>query len=604
MLRRGAKPDSHHAGTGRPVIFRAIELNDPEILTILLHSGADHSSKSGTHGETPFLWAVGQGSLPCVEALAKVADVSAQDEAGQNALSIAIVRGRPDVARTLLRMTENGVGSADDEGLTPLHHAVRAGSDEMVEILLRENGVDPECADKHGLPPLVHGVLCNHSKVVVTLLGVPEVQRRIREGSDGSILCQAVERDHLGLVRSLLDLDWFDPNWQDKEGYSPLHRAVMASEHLPVLDPEFRSPSGGIPSAQVLSLLLDRGVNVNAIDRNGWTALMHACDIKEWEDLEYLGGRNNDHTRGQRVRLLLAAPGIDLNIVSNRERKDLQRAGGGTAFSKAVFSDNWCHMELLMNSDGPISFLSVPNELGMTAAHHLAMCSRWEQWREEPHLKFFNMQNPLTVDLDCRDKLGRTPIFFASLHDEAWKLMSAGASINITDHEGWFPTHYSAVGCPPGTLAKRGNVDINCRGPFGLTPFHMALRMDWLDDNSCWLDLVPGLDVNSKDDFGNSPVDHAAKQAVRVEQVYGCESRCLESCKEMLASLLDHPNLDTMWDGREVDEIIAQWKGLLSDGGESRAEDQIVQQCAERLKELTLYKTLKPLFYEDDYLAL
>lgn len=581
LLKRGAKPGSLHTDTGRPVIFRSIERGDPEILKSLLDSGADHACRFGTNRDTPFLLAVRQGILSCVETLIKVADISAVDEAERNALSIAIVHGHTMIARTLLRVTEISIGCVDNEGMTPLHHAAREGYDELVDILFAEKRVDAFCVDSSGLSPLKYGVLRGHYRFVATLLQEPAVKRRLRDSSDRSLLCWAIERDDIAGVEALLDFDLIDPNWQDEEGYSPLHRAVMGNEWLPKAS-YCEQRFNGVPSTQVLQLLLDRDVNVNAVDRDGWTALMHACNMgpywlcaDEWTQDDF------DENRGKRVQLLLAAPGVDVNVVSKGGKH-----GGETAVAKAVRQDDFSHFDLLLSSGAS---LNVPNELGMTAVHKIAL---WNQYSEIGLLERRVIEHP-TADLECRDRLGRTPIFFAAIHGDSSLFARLGASVNTTDHEGWFPAHYSAV-CPYPEDPNLGGGRINRKGPFGLTPFHMALRMDWREFGygaQQWMDFKE-LDVNSKDDFGNTPIDQAAKQAVRLEKVYGRESVCLMNCRDTLGLLLKHPNIDAQWVCKTVDEIVARWKVLLSDGSASSAEDLIVQQCADRLKELTMYKTL------------
>lgn len=132
--------NSRHERSGQPVISTAIELDQPKIVQSLLDAGANRECRCGTDGETPLLWAARLGSLSCVEILALVADVSAVDNAGRNALSISIIHGHTMVAKTLLRVRNLSIDGVDHEGLTPLHHAAREGNREVHEAILARNG--------------------------------------------------------------------------------------------------------------------------------------------------------------------------------------------------------------------------------------------------------------------------------------------------------------------------------------------------------------------------------------------------------------------------------------------------------------------------------
>lgn len=168
---------------------------------------------------------------------------------------------------------------------TPLHIAVFNGLESMVEFLLTQ-GADPNVVEPdppNGIPadtPLqtaLSGVIQIQNGFIietVPILSEGVVRRLLISGANPNTLTHdgmnaLLQAAHLGLpaiVHAILDTDMIDINSRDATGGTALHVAVA------------RAAGGG--SFKVAELLLARGIDVNAIDTQGQTALFHAITEK------------------------------------------------------------------------------------------------------------------------------------------------------------------------------------------------------------------------------------------------------------------------------------------------------------------------------------
>ncbi len=142
---------------GHTPLFYAILYNEPEVARILLENGALPNVRSrGTcwevKGSTPLQHAVNrrEPNRALVELLlAHGADVLAQDDAGDNALTYAIRSFTPLEIQRLLLVAGAEPNQQNRYGETPLLFSSREGQSETVRLLL-EFGAHPDIPDKSG----------------------------------------------------------------------------------------------------------------------------------------------------------------------------------------------------------------------------------------------------------------------------------------------------------------------------------------------------------------------------------------------------------------------------------------------------------------------
>ncbi|XP_047455020.1 B-cell lymphoma 3 protein homolog [Mugil cephalus] len=218
--------------------------------------------------------------------LAGITLATRQDEDGDTALHIAVVKGELAFVSKLIQLlllAHNGVDIYNNLRQTPLHLAVITEQTNMVEALLRA-GADPAALDRNGQTAL--HLCCEYGQrdclsVVLSLSSSP-LCLEIRNFGGLSPLHLAVLQGRQDLAKMLLEAG-ADINAMDfKSGQSPLMHAVESN------------------NPDMVHFLIENGCDVNSQSYSGNTALHSAC------------GRGQVDT----VRLLLKS-GADSSIKNN-----------------------------------------------------------------------------------------------------------------------------------------------------------------------------------------------------------------------------------------------------------------------------------------------
>jgi ankyrin repeat protein len=184
---------------------------------------------------------------------------------------------------------------------------------------LASNGYNPDTADKHGLTPLTYAAWKGHTEVVAYLLSCG-VDSMPFDHFGVSPIHKAAAFGHLGVMQALLapratgssDTDFtqqhspgVSPNLKTKEPQAPpeyeAQSLLQSPLHLAVFSTWAVSAAG---RAEVVRLLLEKGANVNARDREGETPLHYAARTKEWGIVRslVLAGADTQATNGRGKR--------------------------------------------------------------------------------------------------------------------------------------------------------------------------------------------------------------------------------------------------------------------------------------------------------------
>jgi len=275
------------AGQGGALINAAKE-GDLKQVQELVDKGADVDAKND-YGKTALMEAADKGHLEVVKLLLnKGADVNARQKEGGTALTWAALSGRVEVVKLLL---EKGA-EFDVRGqniLTALFLSAARGPLEMVK-LLQEKGVDINAG--HGRA-LINAVDGGNVQVVKLLLnGGADVNTK--DDSKTTVLMNAVGKGRLEITNLLLDKG-ADVNASDNSHTTSLIYAVGG--HFELLNmlrykgadnPNITAfmnivGKGALPKdtigkdrLTIVSLLLDKGADVNVRDKWGRTALKFA----------------------------------------------------------------------------------------------------------------------------------------------------------------------------------------------------------------------------------------------------------------------------------------------------------------------------------------
>ena len=175
---------------------------------------------------------------------------------GPPALYYAALHGRDEVAKELIRWKAN-VNHRDNTGETALHGAAFYGHKEIAEILIN-NGASVNTKNNEGITPLMAATERGYYDMIelLTAKGV-EVNARDRHGATALNKATAAgcEYPNQSMVVAALLVSNADPKLPDNKGTTPLHLvAANACE-------------------EQLRLLLDKHVEINAQDADGWTPL-------------------------------------------------------------------------------------------------------------------------------------------------------------------------------------------------------------------------------------------------------------------------------------------------------------------------------------------
>ncbi|MFF2011870.1 ankyrin repeat domain-containing protein [Streptomyces sp. NPDC058195] len=168
--------------------------------------------------------------------------------------------GHPDRVRAAI---EGGarVDCRDEELRTPLLLAVHGDHVEAARLLVAA-GADPDAQDRREESPwLATGVTGSVRMLHVLLPAGPDLTLRNRFG--GIVLIPASERGHAAYVRELLRLTGIDVDHVNRLGWTALLEAVILGD-------------GGRAHQEVVELLLAAGADADLPDGDGTTSLEHA----------------------------------------------------------------------------------------------------------------------------------------------------------------------------------------------------------------------------------------------------------------------------------------------------------------------------------------
>lgn len=292
LLKRGANPNAH-ATRGQTALMWAVGQKHADVVRLLLAGGADVHARTETwsqmmavpphglpeynrmipHGsDTALIFAARVGDLESAKLLlAAGANVNDQDAWGVSATIMAAFAGYGEVARLLL--SHGSDPNVDKAGFTALHCAIMRRDTATVTALL-ERGADPNAPVKAWTPTRrssddyhFQPALVGASPFWLAARFVqPEVMRLlVKHGADPKVIHES--------------------NYAQGEGYQRRNdktTAIMAAlgmgggiAWVPISRPETEALT-----LEVVKLALELGVDPNAVNTNGRTALDGAVTAK------------------------------------------------------------------------------------------------------------------------------------------------------------------------------------------------------------------------------------------------------------------------------------------------------------------------------------
>ncbi|KAL8684803.1 MAG: hypothetical protein Q9218_008129, partial [Villophora microphyllina] len=239
---------SHSESTA---LFEAVRNNHSEVMTVLLGSSrVDVNIQHWREAErTALMFAAKDDYVEILSELLgnKRIDVNMQDLYGNTALMIAAKAGRSEAVLHLLRHENIDVNALDQTGSTALVHAAKWNHSDIVDQLLA-SGAKPNERDQNGGTALLRAIDYGYTDVVERMLDYTEVDISTIDTLDRTLLHGAAVNGHADIIRLLIDRG-LDKDAQDNQGRTPLHEACRCGK------------------ADVVNLLLTLGANRSAKDR-------------------------------------------------------------------------------------------------------------------------------------------------------------------------------------------------------------------------------------------------------------------------------------------------------------------------------------------------
>ena len=246
---------------------------------------------------TPLLAAIESRNMEVINLLLSKdsIDVNFCPQSNMTPLLMAIRHGPMEVVESLFARDDVDLNVVDYDGNHVLLESMGLGLDKVKLILDRSN-VDPNIVSPTGRTAIM--IACSMEKGDLDLIefflhqGI-DINRQDAGGR--TAFCWAVNSGCSKVVKLLLDRDDMDPNLPDARGHTPLFYCISP----------FSSGLRRSSDMDIMDLLLRKeGIDVNARDIGGSTALAFACALP-WPDraFDYAG--------------LLLSHGTDPNILDN-----------------------------------------------------------------------------------------------------------------------------------------------------------------------------------------------------------------------------------------------------------------------------------------------
>lgn len=258
-----------------------------DMVTLLLDNSALIEAP-GPNRATPLMLASQSGHYEVVETLLeRGAKVIKRDKFRRTALIYAVKNGHTAVTSVLLAKGSM-FDDPDSSKNSPLHYACAYGWPECIELLLQAGAnVNPQNDWK--LVPLLIAMLKGVPGVVKLMLQKPDIDVNCKDDSGRTLLSNAVSmlsEETLEQIEILLTQNQADPNIPDLEGKTALHH--LAELKSPVYPRNYNQPDVAEEEqkawvtgqnrlrAEACNLLIDKGSDINAIDKAGNTPLLAA----------------------------------------------------------------------------------------------------------------------------------------------------------------------------------------------------------------------------------------------------------------------------------------------------------------------------------------
>ncbi|KAF5336382.1 hypothetical protein D9611_006550 [Ephemerocybe angulata] len=467
LVKMGADPNVIDGDTDMSAIQAACLSDDSVpgfVIIAMLEAGGDPNIETDPLNRDKH--SIDRDIKDCLRLLRSV-EKRPQDAAA--ALRVASTHGYGAAVVLLLGSYKLDVNSTNKTEETALILASQGGHRVIAEVLCKEPGIELNLRDSNGRTALMRASANGHKLIVSTLLSSPSCNMYLADKDGQTAIAYATTGGHREVVAL------FKPTFTARGRRSPLIQATIDNDE-----------------DTVVGLLTWPGIDINAKDQDGKTAIMWASQL--------------GHVAI--VKLLCAAAGIQVNISDGEGRTALMLAS-----SKILHSEST--IELLCSTPG--IDLNQADNSGKTALIWAA--SQLGGAGSELATKCLCAARE--IDVNVADNDGATALMWASSqgNEATVKVLCAtpGIDVNRVDINGTTPLMSASIMAHEDVvqiLCRTPGIDVNMVNIDGRTALMMATfsgddRSRSLVETLC---SVPGIDVNIADEEGKTALFWAASE--------------------------------------------------------------------------------------------
>jgi uncharacterized protein len=299
LLRNGAVVDARENWHGQTALMWAAAQSHPEMIRTLVDSGADVNARSNVEewerqmtreprekwlppgGLTPLMYAAREGCTECVPVLvAAGADVDLTTPDGLSPVVLALINGHYDAAAALLEAGVD-VNLIDYAGRGALYAAVDFNT------MPSSNRPAPEVLEeRHTALDIITMLLERGADPNAALGRISPYRAKLDRGNDFVLgngttpLLRAAKAGDIDAMQALL-AHGADPTAVTSRGINALMLAAGLGTTEPDTTGRFKTEAQAIAAIDMLS---ERGLDINAIDGRGRTAL-HGAALQGYDEV-------------------------------------------------------------------------------------------------------------------------------------------------------------------------------------------------------------------------------------------------------------------------------------------------------------------------------
>ncbi|XP_048250649.1 uncharacterized protein LOC124152553 [Haliotis rufescens] len=410
---------------GRTLLMLAVSAGHRQVFDLLVREGADVSLEDDDGDNILHMACLG-GHVHMVKYVLtqKVAFINGRGQHGRTPMMIAAENGHRQVFDLLV--TEGAdVYLLDSDGDNILHVACLGGHVDMVKYVLSQKIADINSRGQYGETPLMKAAEKGHRQVF-NLLVTRGAGKSLVDDGRNSILHVACLGGHVDIVKYVLLQKVTDINSRGQYGRTPLMVAAVKGHR------------------QVFDLLVTHGADVTLVD-DGRNNILHVACLGGYVDM---------------VKYVLSQKTADINSRGQY---------GETPLMKAAEKGHRQVFDLLVTRGVVVSLV---DELRNSILHVACLGGHVDI------VKYVLSQK--VTDINSRGQYGRTPLIVAAMkgHRQVFDLLvTEGADVTLVDDGRSNILHVACLGGHVDMVKhvlSQKVTDINSRGQYGRTPLMVA----------------------------------------------------------------------------------------------------------------------------------